>query len=57
MFLSRILQQNKIKTITKKAFDGLEELEHLWVKDLTQSMCVLLFYKRLLLLNEYKQHL
>lgn len=29
----RILQQNKIKTITKKAFEGLEELEHLWVKD------------------------
>lgn len=28
----RILQRNKIKSITKKAFEGLEELEHLWVK-------------------------
>uniref|UniRef100_A0A672G7F6 Ig-like domain-containing protein n=1 Tax=Salarias fasciatus TaxID=181472 RepID=A0A672G7F6_SALFA len=27
--LFRILQQNKIKSITKKAFDGLEELQHL----------------------------
>ena len=27
---TRILQRNKIKSITKKAFDGLEELEHAW---------------------------
>lgn len=29
LFSFRILQHNKIKTITKKAFEGLEELDHL----------------------------
>lgn len=28
-FLSRVLQRNKIKSITKKAFQGLEALEDL----------------------------
>lgn len=28
-YFSRILQQNKIKSITKKAFEGVDELEHL----------------------------
>lgn len=37
LFFSRILQRNKIKSITKKAFEGLEELEHLWVKPPQQS--------------------
>lgn len=34
----RIIQRNKIKSITKKAFEGLEELEHLWVKPLHTTL-------------------
>uniref|UniRef100_A0A665TCL7 Ig-like domain-containing protein n=1 Tax=Echeneis naucrates TaxID=173247 RepID=A0A665TCL7_ECHNA len=34
---SRILQRNKIKSITKKAFEGLEELEHLVLFNLSSG--------------------